>query len=689
MAIIQNNQIIFIDSPLGSDVLLMNSFRAAEHLSAPFSIDIEVSSEDENIDPTKIVGKAVTIKIASDPDNPRFFNGIVARWAAGGSQDRVSYKYYMTVVPWLSLLKYRQNSKIFQEKNVKDILSEIFDELGFTDYEWKLQGTYQPRLYCVQYRETDFDFAHRLLEEEGIFYYFKHEDGKHTLVLSDYAKGYDSVPKDALDVIDGSHTDFTIKNWRKSFNFVSGKVELKDYNFTTPATDLTAFQKSIVNLPNIDKFEIYDYPGEYAVKGEGTGYATTRMEALESGYTMVEGSSDYPGLCPGFVFTVGEHWDKAEKKAKYVVTSVIHSGSEGDYRSGGGAGGYSNSMVCTPAATVMRPLVRTPKPVVGGTQTAVVVGPSGEEIYTDEYGRIKVQFHWDRLGENNEQSSCWMRVAQFWAGKKWGAQYIPRIGQEVVISFLEGDPDRPLVVGSVYNAEQMPPYDLPANKTHSGVKSRSSKQGGTANYNEIMFIDEKGSELMRVHAEKDRSITVENDDVEQVGHDQTTTVGNDQTISIGRDQTEDVGRHRTTSIGENDTESVGNNQDISVGTNQSESIGSNRTKSVGKNNNFDVGNNHTETIGGTSSLTIGKTSTIKISKDLTETVGGKYTESVTKDYALSAKKIQINADDQIVLKAGKASITMKKSGDITISGGKINVKGSGVITMKGSQIKEN
>jgi type VI secretion system secreted protein VgrG len=689
MAITQDNQIITIDSPLGKDVLLMHSFRAAEHISAPFSIEAEVSSTEDAIDPSKIVGKSVTIKVASDSDYPRFFNGVVSRWAAGGSADRVTYKYYLTVVPWLSLLKYRQASRIFQEQSVKDILSSIFDELGFTDYEWKLQKTYEPRLYCVQYRETDFDFTHRMLEEEGVFYYFKHEDGKHTLVLSDYAKGYDAIDKESLDVIDGSHTDFTIKQWRRSYNFVSGKVELNDYNFTTPATSLSANQKSLVNLPNLEKFEIYDYPGEYGVKAEGTNYATTRMEALESGYSLVEAASDYPGLTPGFIFTIGEHWDKNEKKAKYVVTSVIHSGTEGSYRSGEGGGSYSNSIVCAPAATVMRPLIRTPKPVVGGTQTALVVGPSGEEIFTDEYGRIKVQFYWDREGQKDDTSSCWIRVAQIWAGKKWGAQYLPRIGQEVVISFLEGDPDRPLVIGSVYNAEQMPPYDLPANKTHTGVKSRSSKQGGTANYNEIMFIDEKGGELLRVHAEKDRNITVENDDIESVGHDQSITVGNDQTISVGRDQTEDVGRHRKTTIGENDTESVGKNQDITVGDNQSEDVGKNKTLNVGDNQMISVGKNQSQNVGDNDELNVGKNQAIQIGKDLSEDVGGSYTESVTKDYSLSAKKIQITAKDQIVLKAGKASITLKKSGDITISGGKINIKGSGDVIIKGSQIKEN
>ncbi|WP_020408546.1 type VI secretion system Vgr family protein [Hahella ganghwensis] len=666
MSIKQENQVITVSSPLGADVLLMNRFHATEALSSPFSITLDVHSSEESIDPAKIVGKSVTIKVSSDPDNPRYFNGIVSSFMAGGSQDRRVRDYFLKLVPWFSLLQFRQNSRIFQDKSVKDIITSIFSEMGFSDFEWKLQKSYQPRVYCVQYRETDFKFISRLLQEEGIFYYFKHEDGKHTMVISDYAKGYDSVPASSLDVVDGSHTDFTINGWKHGYHFVSGKVELTDYNFETPATSLTAFQKSLVKLPNIDKFEVYDYPGEYGQKTEGDNYATTRMEALESAYSSVDAGSNYPPMTAGFVFTVGDHHDKSEKKAKYVLTRVEHHGEEGGYRAGSSGGGtYSNKFTCAPAATVIRPSVTIDRPIISGTQTALVVGPSSEEIFTDEYGRIKVQFYWDREGKKDDKSSCWIRVAQIWSGKKWGAQYIPRIGQEVVISFLEGDPDRPLVIGSVYNAEVMPPYDLPANKAHSGVKSRSTKEGGKENYNEIMFIDEKGSELVRVHAEKDRNITVENDDTE--------SVGNDQSIAVGKNQTEDVGENRTTNIGKDDSETVGNNQSITVGKDQT----------------INIDKNKVENIGGKSSLAVEKEAEISIGKDLTESVGGKYTESVTKEYALDAKKIQLTAADEISIKVGKASITMKKNGDISINGAKINAKGSGVITIKGSQIKEN
>ncbi|AZZ93442.1 type VI secretion system tip protein VgrG [Hahella sp. KA22] len=654
----QDKQLLTIKSPLGADVLVMKKLKVTECLSEPFETTATVWSTDYNIDPNAIVGKEVTISVHADPSKPRHFSGIVTQMSAHQIEENHYREYRLKMVPWFSLLKYRRDCRIFQELTVQKIIDKVFSELGFSDVSWRLQKTYENRVYCVQYRESDFDFVSRLLEEEGIYYYFQHEEGKHTLVLSDNAKGYESVSESSLDVTDGAHTKFKISSWEHAYQLVSGKVSLTDYNFETPATSLAVFQGTKVKLPNISKFEVYDYPGEYAQKGEGDGYAKTRMETLESGYSLVNAESNYPSMCSGYIFTVGVHPDSKESKEKYVVASVTHNAEEGSYRAGvESAPHYSNSFQCAPSTTIMRPTLKTPKPVISGTQTALVVGPSADEIYTDEFGRIKVQFYWDRLGKKDDKSSCWIRVAQIWSGKNWGAQYIPRIGQEVVISFLEGDPDRPLIIGSVYNAEQMPPYELPAKKTHTGVKSRSSKGGGTEDYNEIMLIDEKGEELIRVHAQKDRDITVENDDTE--------SVGNNQSISVVKNQTEEVGENRTINIGKNDSLTVGENQSIDIGKNKDEVIGEN------------------------SSLNVGKNVTVEIGKDRTESIKGKHTESITKEYSVDAKSVQITAKDEITLQVGKASITMKKNGDITINGNKINTKASGVITMKGSQIKEN
>jgi type VI secretion system secreted protein VgrG len=404
------------------------------------------------------------------------------------------------------------------------------------------------------------------------------------------------------------------------------------------------------------------------------------MEAIEAEHEIVAAQSDFPLLASGFVFKTGRHNYLADAKKAFVVTRIRHSASEGSYRAGGGTYNYANSFHCAPDTIVMRPRCSTPKPFIRGTQTAVVVGPSGEEIYTDKYGRIKVQFFWDRLGKKNENSSCWIRVAQIWSGKAWGAQYIPRIGQEVLISFLEGDPDRPLIIGSVYNSDQMPPYDLPANKAHSGIKSRSTKGAGADNFNEIRFEDDKGKELLYLHAEKDEKEIVENNQTVEIGNDQTLSIGNNQKISVGKNTNESIGENFTQSVGKNSSLTTGSNHSESIGENMSLSVGSDRSTSIGKKQNITVGDDKTETLG--------KNSTVNIAKDLNETVGGSHIEKIAKDFGLMAKAITLTADS-FTIKVGKASISLKKNGDVTITGGNINVKGSSKVVIKGSQIAQN
>ncbi len=689
----QHNQLITIESPLGKNTLLMHRFNATEQLSSPFSLSAIVLSTEADIDPNEIIAKPVTIAINSDPENPRYFNGVVSRWSKKGMLDHSTYQYSMTIVPWLDMLRLRQGVRIFQEQSTQQIITKIFQELGFKDFIWKLQRQYLTREYCVQFRETDFAFVNRLLEEEGIYYYFAHEQEKHTLVLCDYPGGYRECAKPAIDVVSGSHTDFAIRQWERNFNLVSGKIELNDYNFTTPAINLKAATKSNVSLPNIDKFEIYDFPGEYGTVDEGNGFSNTRMEAVDSGHSIVEATCDYPGMTPGYIFMVGRHWDKAEKKAKFLPIRVTHTGTEGSYYSGNGQGSYANQITCVPAETIMRPKTRTPKPRVGGTQTALVVGPPGEEIYTDRYGRIKVQFHWDREGKRDDKSSCWIRVAQCWAGKNWGMQFIPRVGQEVVVSFLDGDPDRPLIIGSVYNEEQMPPYDLPTNRTHSGVKTRSSKQGSGSNYNEVMFIDEKGSELLRVHAEKDRQITVENNDRESVGNDQTTGVGNNQSISVGNDQSTKVGNNESFSIGKDQTTSTGRDQTATVGRDQVNLIARDLIETVGRfrvetinqwrttvtHNHEHTVHDHkiekiykteTQLVAGVKDVTVGGASVMKVGAASTTTVAGADSLTVGASQATTVGGSQTTSigGNQTQAVAGESSKTVGGSDSQEVAG---------------------
>jgi type VI secretion system secreted protein VgrG len=380
----------------------------------------------------------------------------------------------------------------------------------------------------------------------------------------------------------------------------------------------------------------------------------------------------------------------------YVLMEVSHTATSNAAGTGSeDVATYSNRFFCIPHETPFRPPRTTAKPVVEGIQTAVVVGPSGEEIYTDKYGRVKVQFHWDREGKKDENSSCWIRVSQVWAGAGWGGMFIPRIGQEVIVEFLEGDPDRPIITGRVYNANQTPPYALPAEKTKSTIKSNSSLGGG--GFNEFRIEDKKGNEEIFLHGQKDWTIAILNDKNQTVGHDETMMVVNNRTRTVGVNQTETIGANMSITVGKNkietvminDSETIGVAKELTIGGAYQVSVGAAMNETVGGIKAEEVGAHKTVLVAENANEDIGGSMTVSVGKDFTEKIGGKHTEQVSKEYILKAKKIQITADDEIVIKTGSSEITMKKNGDITITGGKINVKSSGDIIMKGSSIKEN
>ena len=719
----QASRYMKLSTPLGDDVLAVEQFRCRDAISELFTMELSVLSKEEDIKPKKLVGLNVTLTLVLDDGTDRYFNGFVASLTGGHKSGRDLRQYNMVVVPWFWFLTKNSNCRIFQQLSVVDIIEQVFGDIGFSDFKKGAMVVAHPaREYCVQYRESDFAFVSRLMEEEGIFYFFEHDNGKHTLVLTDDKSSYKPCPENLIPVNPGSSgSDASIKSWDHRYQFCSGKWSFTDYNFQMPTNNLAADTQTIVDLPDIKKFEVYDYPGEYSAKSEGTPLTKVRMEALEVSHDTVHAVSECKTLFAGGTFTVSHGDIPAEDKKEYVITAIEHSAADGSYGHGGGGFTYSNNFTCAPSSINCRPEQKTPRPFIHGSQTALVVGPGGEEIHVDEFGRIKVQFHWDRKGKKDENSSCWIRVAQSWAGKKWGQIYTPRIGQEVVISFLEGDPDRPLIIGSVYNGDQMPPYELPANKTQSGVKTRSSKGGDTATFNEIRFEDKKGSEELYMHAEKDQNTIVENDRSQSVGHDKNESVGNNKTVDVGVDLSETIGKNKATQVAVNHSESIGSNMTISVGSNLTETVGINYAETVGASmevtvgaayaltvgatSSINVGGTHSESIGSSKSESIGKNSsldvgdsrsvdigkeeTTKIGKDKKETVGGKTSIDVTKEYILNAKKIQLVAKDELSIKVGSASLIMKKNGDITLKGKKINVKGSGDVVIKGSQIKEN
>lgn len=570
MAHTQANRNLEVTTPLGKDVLLLVGLSGEESLSRLFRFQIDAIAENRtDIAFDRLLGQKITVRVSLPGNKKRFFNGICVR-VSQGERDSLFTQYTLEIVPELWKLTKKAQSRIFQHKPVDDILKKVFEGLNV---KYQYQGNFEPRDFCVQYRETDFNFASRLMEEEGIYYYFTHSDGDHQMVVSNNPQGHADVPIASTliyeNVEGGTRAEDRVYDWAKSQEWRSGKHTLWDHSFELPHKHLDAtgnIRDSVqvgkvthkLKVAGNDKFEIYDYPGEYAQRFDGVdkgggdrssdlqkifkdNQRTVNLRLDEEAVPgiIIQGASSCRQLVSGHKFTLQRHFNA---DGQYVLTAVSHSASQGNYISGEGEFHYANSFSCIPAALPFRPQRITPKPVVQGTQTAVVVGPSGEEIFTDKYSRVKVQFHWDRDGKNDADSSCWVRVATAWAGKQWGVISIPRIGQEVVVDFLEGDPDQPIIVGSVYNADQMPPYKLPDEKTKSTVKSRSSKQGSSSNFNEIRFEDKKGSEQIFINAEKDMDTRVENDDRQIVKSNRHIIVDKEHREKIGTSMSIQIGQ---------------------------------------------------------------------------------------------------------------------------------------------------
>jgi type VI secretion system secreted protein VgrG len=728
----QKDRAIGIKTPLGDDVLLLRSMTATEEMGRLFEYELSLVSDNESIKMDDILGQRVTVRLELGDDKKRYFDGFVSRFVQTGLSVR-GVTYEATVRPWLWFLTRRADCRIFQEMSVPDIVKKVFQDAGFSDFDLSLNGNHGPWEYCVQYRETDFNFVSRLMEQEGIYYFFKHEDGKHTLKLADNYGAHEALPGNETvpfyppsDKVREDHA----YEWSITQEVFPGVYSLQDFDFEKPGADLSAQSKIKRNHAQAEA-EIYDYPGEYHEEKDGKDYAKSRIEELQWQHEQIEGAGIVRGLLPGGLFKLSGH-PRDDQNREYLVVSAVHELESPDFETGG-SGEDGPNCTCRFEAieskTPFRTPRLTPKPIIQGPQTAMVVGKSGEEIWTDKYGRVKLQFHWDRQGKKDENSSCWVRVAQVWAGATWGSIHIPRIGQEVIVEFLEGDPDQPIITGRVYNADSMPPYGLPDNATQSGLKSRSTKGGDSANFNEIRMEDKKGSEELYIHAEKnhvniteaDRSEDVGHDRSLHVGHDKSEKIDNNKSITVAVDHTEGIGGNKKVSVGANHTETVGSSMSIDVGANLTENVaiayaenvgaamalnvgaalaidvGAAMSTNVGAAKSTTVGINRSASVGGDDSLSINGKRTVKVAKDVEETIDGGRTEAVSKAYSLKAKSIVIEAEDDVTIKTGDASITMKKDGTITIKGkdvsvegsGKINVKADSDLTLKGSKIAEN
>ena len=655
MAFLEANRYLYLTTPLGDDKLLLRSFEGDEAISKLFSFELDLEAENTtSVDFDKLIGQKVSFGIqGADPgQTPRHFSGIVVELGQGARDQRLT-TYSMTVAPEIWRLSCIIRSRIFQHMNIPDLLKKLFT--GF-DVAYELQGTFEPREYVVQYQESDLDFASRLMEEEGIYYFFKFTKGAHKLVLANTPQSHPDIPGGSQVIFDADEgalrDEERISLWTKEQYWGSGKYTLWDHHFQLPHKKLEAEQIVMdsvqagkithkLKLSGNEEMEVYESPGRYAQRFDGIDRSggekaadlqkifddnkrTTgiRMQEEETTAILIHGESNHWQMTPGHKFTLQRHFNA---DGQYVVTAVSHEASEGGFHSDGekeeeeedGEDHYGNTFDCIPYALKFLPPRVTRRPIVSGPQSALVVGPPGEEIFTDKYGRVKVQFHWDREGKNDADSSCWLRVATSWEGQKWGSIHIPRIGQEVIVGFLEGDPDRPLVTGSVYNADMMPPYDLPANKTQSGIKSRSSKGGGSANYNEIMFEDLKGSELIRTHAEKDQLLEVENDRTVIVGHDESIKVEHDRTENVKNNETVTVeGARKHYVVGEEQLQADGDLH-LTASMNQNEKVGMTYSRQVGMNTYDKTGMNYAMDAGMMIHLKAGMTAVIEAGMGLT------------------------------------------------------------------------
>ena len=644
MTYTQENRLIAIDTPLGEDVLLLTGFSGSEGLSVLFSFGLDLLSENNNILFEDIIGQNVTVSIVLADGGRRFFNGIISRFSQERGREEEDGGlglacYTATMVPWFWLLTMTSDSRIFQELSVPDIVEQIFNEKGFTDYRMNLHGTYDRKVYCVQYRETDLNFISRLLEQEGIFYFFKHENGKHTMILADSPDEHKPCPNQEsarYHHVSGGGTleEDVITGLDKMQEIRVGKYTMNDFNFEMPATDLKV-EVTSQNPLGPGEREIYDYPAEYSTRAEGDRLANLRIQEEEAKITNITGTSTCRAFSSGYRYDLLEYYRDDMNDKSYVLVFVNHGAYEAVGGSGEGAGAsYTNSFTCIPFDVPFRPPLATPKPMIGGVQTAIVVGPSGEEIYTDEHGRVKVRFHWDREGQKDEDSSCWIRVSQVWAGAGWGAMYIPRIGHEVIVDFLEGDPDRPIITGRVYHGINPHPYQLPGEKTKSTMKTMSSPDGG--GFNEIRFEDKKGEEEIFVHGEKNLDVRIKNNRREWIG--------NDRHLIVKRDKVEQVDRDKHVKIAQDEM--------------------------------TEIARDHNLKVGGKEAIEVAQSRSVTVNGDVIEVFKANHSEQVSQDYYVKGMNVVVEAMTGLTLKVGGNFITIN-SGGVFITGNTVMINSGG------------
>ncbi|MBR0655527.1 type VI secretion system Vgr family protein [Plastoroseomonas arctica] len=628
-SIVSSHSIEFLKvvTSLGPDAVIGLSLNGREGISELYNFELVFISNHTDIKPDQLISDSVSIRLMPEASTPRFFHGRIARVSAGPMRNDGFRFYRAEVVPWLAFLANSVDCRIYQDKSTIEIIESVFKNFGFSDYQINLSAAqYKKRTYCVQYRETALDFISRLLEEEGIFYFFRHEESRHVMVLGDLNAVFKDLPSPHNKprfAPEGSTWEHfrsgEVQSWDRNWHFRPSRWAQRDFNFERPSDRMQADVQTLLKVPRASEFERFDYPGRYSENQQGREMTRRLMEIEEASHHLVEGRGGCAAFCAGGRFALQDYRIPGEADAPHILRRVWHDVREPADHVSGESAGYENRFECFPQDVRFRPAITTRRPQMSGPQTATVTGPAGSEIFTDKHGRVKLRFHWDRNPDANEdnESSCWVRVSHAWAGTGYGSIQIPRIGQEVIVDFLDGDPDRPIVTGRVYNADQMPPHGLPGAAVKSGIKSNSTKGGGGSN--ELTFDDTKGKEKVYLHAQYDMETVVE--------HDETQHVINNRKINVD-------------------------------GT-------------------------HTETIKGITSITVAEGNYTHSVAANTALRSSKNQHKITS----TAADVLVTAKTQIKLEVGDSSITMLADGTITIQGKNISILGSDSVTVSSTKVQ--
>ncbi|WP_407730278.1 type VI secretion system Vgr family protein [Pseudomonas helleri] len=662
----------FTFEPLQGDAFEVVAFKLEEGLSQPFKLTLDLVSHDPAVDFNRVLDLGALFTVWRGETPVRYVHGLVSLFRQGDTGFRRT-RYHAVIEPTLARAGLRSNWRMFQYKTVPEIITLVLKGQRITDLEKQICFDHQTREYCVQAGETDLDFIARLAAEEGLLYTFEHRTDGHTLILTDRVGGLGTIGthKDCPVLYQpmggGDSAEPALHRFSYTEQVRTSRQVQRDYTFIHPRYNQQHTADGGLALKNQHKdYERYDYPGRYKRDAAGKPFTKTRLHALRSDARMAELEGDDARLQPGLAFDLSEH-PRPDFNDRWRSIALEHIGKQHSSLQEE-AGGSDYSTTYHLKASAIRwdaewkaPL--QPKPCIDGPHTATVVGPPGEEIYCDEWGRVKVSFPWDRDSQENDHSSCWIRVTQGWAGTLWGAMAVPRIGQELIISYLDGDPDQPIATGRAYRQANLPPYELPKHKTRMTIKSRTHKGTG---FNELRFEDEVGQQEVYIHAERDKNVYIK--------HDNTTFVGNDRTERVDHNETLSIGDHRTEDVGQNETIQIGANRSVTIGANKTETIALAKAETIGLAKTLTIGAAYQTSVGAAMNTSVGLSQS--------EQVGIHKSVVVGKNYS-------IDAGDEFKVTVGKSTLVMKSDGTVLINGCTFDFSATGAVQINGKDVDIN